>query len=194
VSQEPFLFHGTIRENVAYGSPEATDEEVEAAARAAQAHEFVERLPDGYDTLVGERGVKLSGGQRQRVALARTILKDPPILILDEATSHVDTETEALIQWSLSRFSEGRTVIAIAHRLSTIRGADEIVVLEGGRVAERGSHEALLANDGLYANLWRIQAGDLEAVPRSFLEDAVRRRAEVDLDVEFPEAADAETD
>ena len=196
VSQEPFLFHGTIRENVAYGSPGATDEEVEAAARAAQAHEFVERLPDGYDTLVGERGVKLSGGQRQRVALARTILKDPPILVLDEATSHVDTETEALIQWSLSRFSAGRTVIAIAHRLSTIRGADEVVVLEGGRVAERGSHDDLLAADGLYANLWRIQAGDLEAVPRSFLEDAVRRRAEVDLPdaPDVPESADVETD
>ena len=194
VSQEPFLFHGTIGENIAYGSPDASDEAVEEAARAAQIHDFVAGLPDGYDTLVGERGVKLSGGQRQRVALARTILKDPPILVLDEATSHVDTETEALIQWSLARFSEGRTVLVIAHRLSTIRSADQIVVLEGGRVAERGAHGELLDLDGLYANLWRIQAGDLEAVPRSFLEDAVRRRSEVDLDVDVQGHADVETD
>jgi len=193
VSQEPFLFHGTVRENVAYGAPGASDEAVEAAARAAQAHEFVERLPEGYETTVGERGVTLSGGQRQRIALARTILKDPAIIVLDEATSHVDTETEALIQWSLRRFTEGRTVLVIAHRLSTIRAADEVLVLEDGRVAERGGHDELLALDGLYANLWRVQAGDLEAVPRSFLEDAVRRRAEVDLP-DPAEAADVETD
>jgi ATP-binding cassette subfamily B protein len=180
VSQEPFLFDGTVRENVRYGSFEATDAEIEAAARRAQAHEFVQNLPDGYDSLVGERGVKLSGGQRQRLAIARTILKDPDLLVLDEATSHVDTETEALIQRSLAEFARDRTTFVIAHRLSTIRRADAIIVLDDGRVVERGTHEELIAADGLYANLWRVQAGDVDALPREFIERALRRQAEID--------------
>ncbi len=180
VSQEPFLFPGTVRENIAYGRFDATDEAVEAAARAAQAHEFVRRLPDGYDTLVGERGVKLSGGQRQRVALARVVLKDAPILVLDEATSHVDTETEALIRWGLAEFAADRTTLSIAHRLSTVKDADRILVLDEGRVVEAGTHDELLALDGLYANLWRVQAGDVEDLPREFLEDALRRRGRVE--------------
>jgi ATP-binding cassette subfamily B protein len=180
VSQEPFLFYGTVRENIAYGTFEATDDEVEAAARRAAAHEFIENLPDGYDTLVGERGVRLSGGQRQRVALARTFLKDPAILVLDEATSHVDTETEAIIQRSLRELAADRTTVAIAHRLSTVKDADEILVLEGGRIVERGSHGTLLDEDGLYANLWRVQAGDFDQLPESFFEAAIERRAAVE--------------
>ncbi|QLG29483.1 ABC transporter ATP-binding protein [Halorarum halophilum] len=180
VSQEPFLFYGTIRENIAYGTFDATDAAVEAAARRAAAHEFVENLPDGYDTVVGERGVRLSGGQRQRIALARAFLKDPAILVLDEATSHVDTETEAIIQRSLREVAADRTTIAIAHRLSTVKDADEILVLEGGRVVERGTHADLLAMDGLYANLWRVQAGDFDDLPDSFFEDAIARRAAIE--------------
>jgi ATP-binding cassette subfamily B protein len=176
VSQEPFLFYGTVRENVEYGSFGATDEEIEAAAKRAQAHEFVRALPDGYDTLVGERGVKLSGGQRQRLAIARTILKDPDLLILDEATSHVDTETEALIQRSLAEFARDRTTFVIAHRLSTVRRADLILVVDDGGVVESGTHDELLAADGLYANFWRVQAGDVEGLPREFLERALRRQ------------------
>ena len=179
VSQEPFLFGGSVRENIVYGTFDATDEEVEDAARAARAHEFITNLPEGYETTVGERGVKLSGGQRQRLSIARTILKDPEILLLDEATSHVDTETEALIQHSLDAFAADKTTFAIAHRLSTIKGADEIVVLEDGRVSEQGTHEELLAADGLYVNFWRVQAGDAGALPQDFLERTNRRRAEV---------------
>jgi len=159
VSQDVFLFHGTVRENIAYGSPDATLEEVAIAAKAAEAHEFVLQLPQGYDTIVGERGQKLSGGQRQRLAIARALLKDPPILILDEATSAVDNETEAAIARSLETITQNRTTIAIAHRLSTIRNADCIYVMEFGRIVEWGTHEELLAKAGIYANLWRVQTG-----------------------------------
>jgi ATP-binding cassette subfamily B protein len=159
VSQDVFLFQGTIRENIAYGVPGATPEAVLEAARAAEAMEYIERLPLGLNTLVGERGQKLSGGQRQRLSLARALLKDPPILILDEATSAVDNETEAAIQRSLARISRSRTTIVIAHRLSTIVHADRIFVLERGRVTESGTHQQLLATDGVYAALWAVQTG-----------------------------------
>jgi ATP-binding cassette subfamily B protein len=182
VSQEPFLFFGTVKQNIRYGTFDATDDDVERAARRAQAHEFIENLPDGYDTTVGERGVKLSGGQRQRLALARTMLKDPAILVLDEATSAVDTETEALIQDRLAEFAADRTTFVIAHRLSTVRTADRILVLDDGRVVEDGTHEGLLGADGLYANFWRVQTGDVASLPREFLERALRRQAVVDLD------------
>jgi ATP-binding cassette, subfamily B, bacterial len=159
VSQDVFLFHGTVRENIVYGSWDATDAQIEEAARLAEAHDFVLSLPRGYDTIVGERGQKLSGGQRQRIAIARAILKDPPVLILDEATSAVDNETEAAIQRSLEHISRDRTTIAIAHRLSTIRGADRICVLERGRIVELGTHDELIERSGLYAALWRVQTG-----------------------------------
>ncbi len=173
VSQDPFLFHGTVRENVAYASPDATDDEVVEAAELAGAHEFVTDLADGYDTVVGERGVKLSGGQRQRVAVARAILRDPEILVLDEATSHVDNETELQIQRSLDALSGERTTFVIAHRLSTVRDADRIVVLDGGELVEDGTHEGLLESDGLYADLWRVQVGDVGSVSQDFLDRAV---------------------
>jgi ATP-binding cassette, subfamily B, bacterial len=163
VSQDVYLFHGTIRENIAYSS-DASLEEVERAARLAQLHGFVAGLPDGYDTLVGERGVKLSGGQRQRLSIARAIVKDAPILILDEATSSVDTETERAIQENLKTLTAGRTALVIAHRLSTIRHADRILVLRDGEVAEEGNHDALIAQGGTYADLWHVQAGELEEV------------------------------
>lgn len=160
VSQDVFLFHGTVRQNIAYGSFDAADEAVIAAAKIAEAHEFIMELTQGYDTIVGERGQKLSGGQRQRLSIARAVLKDPPILILDEATSSVDNETEAAIQRSLERIVVGRTTIVIAHRLSTVRNADMIYVLQNGCLKERGSHETLVHQDGLYAALWRVQTGE----------------------------------
>ena len=159
VSQDVFLFHGTVAENIAYGSFEASNREIVNAAKIAEAHEFIAQLPDGYKTIVGERGQKLSGGQRQRIAIARAVLKNPPILILDEATSAVDNETEAAIQRSLERITKNRTTIAIAHRLSTVRNADCIFVMDEGRVIESGQHEQLLEHDGVYASLWRVQSG-----------------------------------
>ena len=160
VSQDVFLFHGTVRENIAYGTFGATDEQIVAAARIAEAHEFIMDLPQGYDTVVGERGQKLSGGQRQRISIARAVLKDPPVLILDEATSSVDNETEAAIQRSMERIAVGRTTIVIAHRLSTVRNADRIFVLENGVLREQGRHEDLLRDNGIYATLWRVQTGE----------------------------------
>lgn len=158
VLQDVFLFHGTVRDNILFSRPGATEVEMIQAAKTANAHEFIALLPNGYDTLIGERGVKLSGGQRQRVAIARAVLKDAPILILDEATSSVDTETELLIQQALERLMVGKTTIVIAHRLSTIRGADVIVVLEGSRIVEMGTHGELVARDGLYRRLNMVQA------------------------------------
>ena len=161
VSQDVFLFHGTVAENIAYGKPEATPVEIRDAAEIAEAHEFVMGLPEGYDTIVGERGQKLSGGQRQRVSIARAVLADPAILILDEATSSVDNETEAAIQRSLERISRDRTTLVIAHRLSTIRHADQIYVIDQGRVAESGAHEELIeVPDGIYKALWDVQTGE----------------------------------
>jgi subfamily B ATP-binding cassette protein MsbA len=160
VPQEPALFSGTVRENIAYARPGASDADVESAARAAHAHEFIERLPLGYDTLVGERGLKLSGGQRQRVAIARAILKDPAVLVLDEATSNLDTESERLIEDALGKLLVGRTTLIIAHRLSTVRRADRLVVVDRGRIVEEGSHTELLAMGGLYARLYERQFRD----------------------------------
>ena len=158
VLQDVFLFHGTVRENILFGRPGAEDEEMKEAARVANAVEFIDKLPDGYDTVIGERGVKLSGGQKQRLAIARAVLKDAPILILDEATSSVDTETELLIQQALERLMAGRTTLMIAHRLSTIRNADQIVVLQDEGIAEQGSHEELMAVDGIYRHLNLVQS------------------------------------
>jgi ATP-binding cassette subfamily B protein len=159
VSQDVFLFHGTVAENITYGTFAATREEIIHAAKLAEAHEFIQALPQGYDTLVGERGQKLSGGQRQRIAIARAILKNPPILVLDEATSAVDNETEAAIQRSLDTITQNRTTIAIAHRLSTIRNAHRIYVMEDGQLVESGTHEELLSHQGIYASLWQVQLG-----------------------------------
>ncbi|MCP9801227.1 ABC transporter ATP-binding protein [Synechococcus sp. RedBA-s] len=159
VSQEVFLFHGSVGENIAYGTFDASPSAIERAAALAEASDFIEALPQGYDTLVGERGQRLSGGQRQRIALARAILKNPPVLILDEATAAVDNETEAAIQRSLELITAERTTLVIAHRLSTVRHADRIVVLEQGRIVEQGCHDDLLRRGGAYARLWRVQAG-----------------------------------
>ncbi|MCB0780613.1 MAG: ATP-binding cassette domain-containing protein [Flavobacteriales bacterium] len=153
VAQENYLFNDTVRANIAYGRPGATDTEVEAAARRAYAHDFIAKLPEGYDTVTGERGVQLSGGQRQRIAIARAFLRDAPILILDEATSALDTQSEQQVQAALDALVEDRTTLVIAHRLSTVRGAHEIVVLDHGRVVERGTHDALVGAGGLYARL-----------------------------------------
>ena len=174
VSQEPFLFTGTVRENIAYGL-DVSDSEVEDVAEQANAHGFITDLEDGYDTEVGQRGDRLSGGQRQRIAIARVLLRDPEILVLDEATSHVDNETEVLIQQSLEKVTEDRTTFSIAHRLSTVRDADRILVLEDGEIVERGSHDELLATDGLYANLWRVQVGEVGSLPDRFIEEAAAR-------------------
>jgi ATP-binding cassette subfamily B protein len=159
VPQDPSMFHRSIADNIRIGRPEATDDEVRWAAKLAHAAEFIETLPLGYETLVGERGVKLSGGQRQRVAIARAIVKDAPVLILDEATSSLDSESEALIQDALWNLMATRTAIVIAHRLSTVKRMDELVVLDHGRIVEKGSHGALLAQGGIYASLWAHQSG-----------------------------------
>ncbi|MHA2231497.1 MAG: ABC transporter ATP-binding protein [Candidatus Hodarchaeales archaeon] len=161
VSQDTFLIDGTVRENIAYGQPHAPLEEIMDAAKISEVHDFIINLPDGYDTLVGERGQKLSGGQRQRISIARAVLKDPPILVLDEATSSVDNETEAAIQKSLEKIIIGRTTIIIAHRLSTIRSADRIFVIENGEIIEQGTHDELVENDSLYSSLWKVQTGEL---------------------------------
>jgi ATP-binding cassette subfamily B protein len=153
VSQETYLFHASVRENLRFARPEATDEEIEEAARTARIHDLIASLPDGYDTMVGERGYRFSGGEKQRMAIARTVLRNPPVLVLDEATSSLDTQTEAAVQAALEALSEGRTTITIAHRLSTVRDADQIVVLDHGEIVERGTHEELLERGGLYAAL-----------------------------------------
>ena len=165
VSQETYLFHASVRENLRFARPEATDEDIEEAARAAQIHELIATLPEGYDTVVGERGYRFSGGEKQRIAIARTILRNPPVLVLDEATSSLDTQTEQLVQEALERLSEGRTTIAIAHRLSTVRDADQIVVLDRGRVVEVGTYDELLARGGRFATL--AARGDGLPVPDS---------------------------
>ena len=162
VPQEPTLFSGSVRENIAYARPDASPADIEAAARVANAHEFIERLPEGYETLVGERGVKLSGGQRQRIAIARAVLKDPAVLVLDEATSSLDNESERLVEAALERLLVGRTTLIIAHRLSTVQRADRLVVLEKGKIVEQGSHSELLRRGGIYARLFQMQWRDGE--------------------------------
>jgi len=200
ISQDPFLFSGTIRENVSYGAREVDGRETASGANGegrperldeaalwnaldrAEATEFVESLPDGIDTTIGERGVKLSGGQRQRLCLARAMIHDPDILVLDEATSHVDNETEALIQRSIDELAADRTTFVVAHRLSTVRDADRLVVLDDGRVVEQGTHEDLLEREGLYATLWNVQVGEVQSLPDGFVERIERRADALDAD------------
>jgi len=165
VLQEPGLFEGSVRDNIAFGKKGVTEEQIREAAKLANADEFIARMPHGYDTLIGERGETLSGGQRQRIGIARAIIRNNPILILDEPTAALDTESESLVMEALERLMKGRTVITIAHRLSTIRDADKIIVLKGGVVAEEGSHDELIARGGVYAELYRIQFGTVPAVP-----------------------------
>jgi ATP-binding cassette subfamily B protein len=182
VPQDTVLFNDTIRYNIRYGRPDATDEEVEAAARLAQVHDFVMSLPKGYESMVGERGLKLSGGEKQRVSIARTILKGPPILVLDEATSALDTFTEQEIQQALKTVSRNRTTLVIAHRLSTVVDADEIIVLEKGRIAERGSHVALLRKKGIYASMWNRQR-EADEARRRLAENADERGLSAEAEI-----------
>src|SRR4029450_8787531 len=165
VSQETYLFHASIRENLRFAKPDATDEEVEEAARAARIHDLIASLPDGYDTMVGERGYRFSGGEKQRIAIARTILRNPPVLVLDEATSALATQPEGAVQEALDRLAEDRTTIAIAHRLSTVRDADQILVLDHGRIVERGAHDELAVLGGQYARLG-LRGADPRAAAR----------------------------
>ena len=161
VSQETHLFHASIADNLRFAKPGASDDELEQAARAAQIHDLIERLPDGYETVVGERGYRFSGGEKQRIAIARTVLRDPPILVLDEATSALDTETERAVQAALDELARGRTTVAIAHRLSTVRDAEQIAVLDRGRLVELGDHDELMAIGGRYAAMVAVQGGEL---------------------------------
>jgi subfamily B ATP-binding cassette protein MsbA len=158
VSQEPILFNDTVHNNIVFGREGRTHAQVEEAARVANAHDFISKLPDGYDTVIGDRGGKLSGGERQRLTIARAVLKDPPVLILDEATSSLDSESEKLVQDALSKLMKGRTTVVIAHRLSTIQNADEIIVMSEGKIMERGTHNALIAEGGMYSKLVELQA------------------------------------
>jgi subfamily B ATP-binding cassette protein MsbA len=175
VSQDTFLFNQTVRYNVAYGLPEATDEEILLAAKRANAHEFIDRLPNGLDTEIGDRGVMLSGGQRQRLAIARALLRNPDILILDEATSALDTVSERLVQEAIEELCRDRTTLVIAHRLSTIRQADRIVVLEKGKVMEVGNHQELLSERGLYYRLHEMQFGEIKEMEKDNDKDSIER-------------------
>jgi ATP-binding cassette subfamily B protein len=173
VAQEPFIFNGTLRENIALGRPGATLEEITAAARVAGLEEFIMQLPERYETLIGERGANVSGGQRQRLAIARCLVRQPEILIFDEATSHLDTATERAIQDSLKTALAGKTVVLVAHRLSTIKAADCIYVLQRGRIVQAGTHRELLAQEGMYRTLWQAQTDGMEGQPDSVLVEAV---------------------
>jgi ATP-binding cassette subfamily B protein len=172
VMQDPHLFHDTIRANLRYARPDATDDELVAACRAARIDDLIQTLPDGYDTFVGERGYRLSGGEKQRIAIARVLLKEPAIVILDEATSHLDTESEHAIQRALDAALSGRTALVIAHRLSTIVNADRIVVMDEGRIVDQGTHTELMARGGLYADLYRTQVDQLADAEATTLESA----------------------